>query len=265
LSASADSQAGIGAYRTQWDSAFTAAASTPAWISGTPPTNLSTSGHTATSQTHTLYYQTRDKVGNAAAVGSISYYVNAAPTMTLNDASHNRTVTAYTPLVFNGTLSDTDTTQTATVKATINGVAYTTPAYPTTSGAVNWELVIPSSALSALTPDKLTNITLTVTDKAGATANTTYTGQITVSSSTTAEIYLSVIKNTPFALTIGRVGAFNITYGTNGGVTVAENGTGEITVSGQLASSTRITYGVTTLVFTTLGEPSMTAQDIEFI
>jgi hypothetical protein len=265
LSASADSQAGIGAYRTQWDSVFTAAATTPAWISGAAPTNLATTNHTAAARTHTLYYQTRDKVGNTATVGSVSYYVNAAPTITLNDASHNHTVTAYTPLVFNGSFSDADASQSATVKATINGVAYTTSAYPTTGGAVNWELVIPASALAALTPDKLTNITLTVTDSAGSNASTTYTGKIAVSAAANAEIYLSVIKNTPFALTIGKVGAFNITYGTNNGVTVATNDQAEIIVSGQLSSSTRITFGVTTLVFNVLEEPSLDAQEIEFI
>ena len=265
LAASSDNAAGIGAYRTQWETIFAAGDVAPAWVIGTPPSNITTTGHTTAAATHTLYYQTRDTVGNASAVESISYYVNAAPEITLKDANHNRIVSPYTPLVFSGTFTDSDLSQTAFIKATIDGIDYVSQTYPTTGGTVSWELVILFSSLHGLSPTELTNLPIIVTDSAGASSSTYYTGQITLSSSTSSEIYLSVIKNIPFSLTIGKVGAFNITFGTNQGITVSTNSSDEIIVSGSLSSPVSIPFGITTLVFTVLEEPSFEVQNIEFI
>ncbi|MCL2110306.1 hypothetical protein FWH30_01875, partial [Microgenomates group bacterium] len=160
--------------------------------------------------------------------------------------------------------TDLDPTQTVTVKTTIDGIDYVSPTYPTTSSVVAWEIVIPASSLQSLSPPQLTNLPLVVTDSAGVSSTTYYTGQISVSSSTSSEIYLSVIKNIPFSLTIGKVGAFNITFGTNQGITVSTNSSDEIIVSGSLSSPVSIPFGVTTLVFTVLEEPSTQVQNVEF-
>ena len=263
LSTSSDSAAGIGAYRTQWETAFAAGDVSPAWVTGTPPSNLTTTSHTTSGQTHTLYYQTKDKVGNVSAVESISYYVNDIPEIVLNGASHNHVVTLYTPLVLNGTFTDLDLSQTVTVKVTIDGTDYVSKTYSTGS-TVFWEIIIPFSSLQGLSSSQLANLPLIVTDLAGASSSTYYTGQISVSSSTSSEIYLSVIKNIPFALTIGKVGAFNITFGTNQGITVFYNSADEIIVAGSLTSPISIPFGVTTLVFTVLEEPSFEVEGVEF-
>ncbi|MCL2110147.1 hypothetical protein FWH30_00990 [Microgenomates group bacterium] len=266
LSTSSDgSGAGIGAYRTQWDTVFAAGDVSPSWVTGTPPSNLTTTGHTIAAATHTLYYQTRDTVGNVSAVESISYYVNSTPEVEINDANHNQVITPYTPLVLSGTFTDLDSSQSVTIKATINGIDYVSQTYPTTSSVVAWEIVIPASSLLGLSPSQLTNFPLTITDSAGVSSIAYYTGQISVSSSTSSEIYLSVIKNIPFALTIGKVGAINVTFGTNQGITVSTNSSDEIIVSGSLASPVSIPFGVTDLVFTVLEEPSFEVQNIEFV
>ncbi|MCL2109997.1 hypothetical protein FWH30_00170, partial [Microgenomates group bacterium] len=68
----------------------------------------------------------------------------------------------------------------------------------------------------------------------------------------------------PFSITIGKVGAINVTFGTNQGITVSTNSSDEISVSGSLASPVSIPFGITTLVFTVLEEPSTQVQNIEF-
>ncbi|MCL2110179.1 hypothetical protein FWH30_01175 [Microgenomates group bacterium] len=263
---SSDLTIGLDAYRTQWDTAFSSGDVSPAWTAGAPPSNIPTTGHTAQSQTHTLYYQTKDKLGNVSAVESISYYINSPPEITLHDPTHNHVVTPYTPLVFTGTFTDADLSQTAVIKVTIDSIDYVSPTYPTTGGAVNWELAIDAvSALASLSPSQLTNLPLVVTDSAGVSSSTYYTGQISVFSSTSSEIYISVMRNTPFSLTIGKVGAINVTFGTNQGITVSTNSSDEIIVSGSLSSPVSIPFGITTLVFTILDEPSTQVQKIEFI
>ncbi|MCL2110505.1 hypothetical protein FWH30_02920, partial [Microgenomates group bacterium] len=262
---SSDATIGLDAYRTQWDTTFASGDVAPSWTSGTPPSSISTTSHTTSGQTHTLYYQTRDKLGNVSVVESISYYINHTPEISLSGTSHDQVVTPYTPLVLSGTFTDLDPTQTVTVKATINGIDYVSQTYPTTTGTVSWEIVIPFSSLQSLSPPQLTNLPLVVTDSAGVSSSTYYTGQITLSSSTSSEIYLSVIQNIPFSLTIGKVGAFNITFGTNQGITVAHNSSDEIIVSGSLSSPVSIPFGITTLVFTILDEPSTQVQQIEFV
>ncbi|MCL2110415.1 hypothetical protein FWH30_02450 [Microgenomates group bacterium] len=261
-----DNAAGFGAYRTQWDTVFAAGAAVPVWISAPPPSNLATTGHTTPSQTHTLYYQTRDKVGNTSSVESISYYINSTPTVALNNAAHHHVVTPYNLLVFNGTFTDLDLSQTTTIKATIGGVDYVSQTYATTGGIVNWELVIPfSAALASLPSSQLTNFPFVVTDSAGVSSTTYYDGQISVAASTSSQIYISVMRNTPFSMAIGKVGAFNIAYGTNSGVTVSINSADEIVVAGALSAPTSLSFGVTTLVFTILDALSDQVQKIEFV
>ncbi|MCL2110148.1 hypothetical protein FWH30_00995 [Microgenomates group bacterium] len=262
---SSDLTIGLDAYRTQWDTAFAAGDVSPSWTAGAPPSNLATTGHTTSGQSHTLYYQTRDKLGNVSVVESISYYINHTPEISLSGTSHDQVVTPYTPLVLSGTFTDLDPTQTVTVKVTIDSIDYVSQTYPTTTGTVSWEIVIPFSSLQSLSPPQLTNLPLVVTDSAGVSSTTYYTGQITLSSSISSEIYLSVMRNIPFSLTIGKVGAMNVTFGTNSGITVSTNSSDEIIVSGSLSSPVSIPFGVTTLVFTILDEPSTQVQKIEFI
>ncbi|MCL2110255.1 hypothetical protein FWH30_01595 [Microgenomates group bacterium] len=270
LAASSDAAAGIGAYRTAWDTAFSSGDVSPVWTTINPPTttlpdNLTTAGHTTESQTHTLYYQTRDKVGNVSAVGNINYYINSTPEITLNDADHDHILSVYTPLVFSGTFTDADAGQTATVRATIDGVDYLSQTYVTTGGEIKWEIIISPTSLQGLSPSELTNIPIMVTDSAATSDTISYTGQISLVSVTTSQIYISVMRDAPFSITIGKVGAFNITYGTNSGITVATNAQSEIIVSGSLDAPASIPFGVTTLVFTVLDEPSTQVQNVEFI
>jgi hypothetical protein len=265
LSDSIDSQAGIGAYRTVWDTNFTALSSTPAWISGAPSTDLATTNHTTPGRTHTLYYQTRDKVGNTSPVGSSAYYVNATPQLTLQNPSHDVTITPYTPLILSGTFTDQDTSQSATISIIINGVDYQSQAYQTLGGEMAWSLVVNADAIKNVPADKLTNLPVTVRDSAGSSSTTYYTGQITVSDHPNSQIYLSVIRDIPFSLTLGKLGAFNISFGTYNGITTSTNANGEIIVSGQLGADTQVTFGVTTLVFTTLDAPSIDTQEVDFV
>jgi hypothetical protein len=178
LSDSHDSQAGLGAYRTQWTTPFTSTTSSPSWIAVNPPStplpsHLPTSNHTTPATSHTLYYQTKDKVGNASAVGSINYYVNDAPSITLGSADHDIVVTPFTPLVFVGTITDSDLAQTQIVTLTIDGIDYQSQAYQALGGETAWSLVVNASALEDLSAHQLTNLPLKVTDSAGASSTIT--------------------------------------------------------------------------------------------
>jgi hypothetical protein len=263
-------------YRTQWSTSFTKEASAPSWVNWNPVGSLSQSLTLSPSQltpasTHTLYYQTKDALGNYSPVSSLSYYLNSPPTLTLDDATHDHIITPYTPLVFTGLFTDLDLNQTVTITTTIGGIDYQSQTYTTLGGEMAWSLVIPAAnipSLSSLSPSQLTHLPFTITDSASPSSPSSppvyYTGSISYST-VSSEIYLSVIRNIPFSLTLGKVGSLNLSYGTTNGITVSQSPSNEIVVSGLITTPTRLSFGATTLVFTVLDEPSFDMQGVEFV